>query len=344
MEKHYGFGFSGKGSEYFRIWIVNVALTLITLGIYSAWAKVRTLRWFYGHTLLANHSFSYTASPLQILKGRIIAAVLLAIYVLASKLVPLLASLLMLILLILSPWIIVSSLRFSARQSAYRGIRFNFTGSISKAAVVYLLLPAASMLTVGLLLPYTAYAQVRYLASHYTYGDAEAAYQGTSKPFWGVYLGTLLFLVVVWAIVGSLLYFNYTSMQFASEEAKKAAFATAFGLGFFAFYVSIPVAAAIIKTKTVNLFYNHLSLKEVRFRSSQRARDMVWIYATNLLLMLLTLGFYYPFAQVRIARYKAAHLYVIAENLDEFSAKAFQQTGAAAEEISDLFDMDVGLG
>src|SRR5436305_11873488 len=39
--------FTGSGSEYFRIWIVNALLSIITLGIYSAWAKVRTLQYFY---------------------------------------------------------------------------------------------------------------------------------------------------------------------------------------------------------------------------------------------------------------------------------------------------------
>ena len=42
--------FSGDGGEYFRIWIVNLALSVVTLGIYSAWAKVRRLRYFYGST------------------------------------------------------------------------------------------------------------------------------------------------------------------------------------------------------------------------------------------------------------------------------------------------------
>ncbi len=40
------FEFTGEGSEYFRIWIVNVFLSVITLGIYSAWAKVRRMRYF----------------------------------------------------------------------------------------------------------------------------------------------------------------------------------------------------------------------------------------------------------------------------------------------------------
>lgn len=36
--------FTGTGAEYFGIWIVNLLLTIVTLGIYSSWAKVRRLQ------------------------------------------------------------------------------------------------------------------------------------------------------------------------------------------------------------------------------------------------------------------------------------------------------------
>ena len=75
------FEFRGNGGEYFKIWIVNVLLTLITLGIYSAWATVRNNRYFYSNTFVDDVSFDYLAKPLQILKGRIIAVVLFALIV-----------------------------------------------------------------------------------------------------------------------------------------------------------------------------------------------------------------------------------------------------------------------
>ena len=65
--------FTGTAAEYFRIWIVNLFFTLATLGIYSAWAKVRKRRYFYGSTRLDGDSFDYFASPKAILNGRIIA-------------------------------------------------------------------------------------------------------------------------------------------------------------------------------------------------------------------------------------------------------------------------------
>ena len=51
--------FTGEGAEYFRIWVVNLLLTLLTLGVYSAWAKVRKQRWFWQHTRLDGHVFDF---------------------------------------------------------------------------------------------------------------------------------------------------------------------------------------------------------------------------------------------------------------------------------------------
>jgi len=74
------FVFHGQGGEFFRIWIVNIGLTLLTLGIYSAWAKVRTKRYFYGNTELEGDRFDYLGDPIAILKGRILAVALLVAY------------------------------------------------------------------------------------------------------------------------------------------------------------------------------------------------------------------------------------------------------------------------
>ena len=65
--------FTGRGGEYFGIWIVNLLLTILTVGIYSAWAKVRRIQYFYRHTELAHSSFDFHGSPIKILLGRFIA-------------------------------------------------------------------------------------------------------------------------------------------------------------------------------------------------------------------------------------------------------------------------------
>ena len=109
------FEFRGSAGEFFRIWIVNVALTLITLGVYSAWAKVRTRRYFYGNTFVAGNAFDYHASPWRILIGRMIALALFVGYNTSVGISPFLSIPLLVIFAAAIPWLIISSLRFNAR-------------------------------------------------------------------------------------------------------------------------------------------------------------------------------------------------------------------------------------
>jgi len=343
--KQYPMQFTGRGGEYFVIWIVNIALTLATLGIYSAWAKVRTLRWFYGHTLLDNQAFSYLASPIQILKGRLIAVAVLAAYYMASFFAPLLAVALLVLFFVFLPWIVVNSLRFHARLSAYRGLRFDFTGSMGEAAVIYLLLPVLLLPTLGLILPYMAYRQVKFIAGHSVYGQTAARYEGSLKPFWGVYLLSLVLILLPFAIMA---YGGYQAYQMQASGMPKEMAAAAAGTfifaGMVAFYLMFPVVGALIQARTANLLYNGTVLGPVGFTSSQRARDLIWIFLSNLVLIAITLGLFIPWAKVRLARYRAQHLTVTGpQELGSFVAGQHQASTATGSEMADLLDLNLGL-
>ncbi|PSU50443.1 DUF898 domain-containing protein, partial [Photobacterium aphoticum] len=135
--------FYGRGGEFFGIWIVNILLSVVTLGIYSAWAKVRTKKYFYGNTELGADRFDYHGQPLQILKGRIVAIICVWVWVLSSNTLPLLSGVLLLLFIALMPWLIVSNTRFDARMTSYRNVRFNFVGTLGGAYMVFLGWPAA---------------------------------------------------------------------------------------------------------------------------------------------------------------------------------------------------------
>ena len=343
--KQYPMQFTGRGGEYFVIWIVNIALTLLTLGIYSAWAKVRTLRWFYGHTLLDNQAFSYLASPMQILKGRLIALAALAAYYAAAIYSPLLAIGLAIALFIALPWIVVSSLRFHARQSAYRGLRFDFTGTVGEAARIFIGLQLLIPFTLGLILPYIAYRQVKFIAGNSVYGQTPANYRGSLKPFWGVYLLSLVLILLPLFIIGYGTYQAYT-MQAAGapKEAATAAVGMFTVAGMAMLYLIIPVISALIQSRTANLFYNPTMLGPIGFDSNQRARNLIWIYLSNLVLIALTVGLFIPWAKVRLARYRAQTLIVTGpQNLSEFTAGQQQGSTATGAEMADLFDLNIGL-
>ena len=147
------FAFGGAGGEYFRIWSVNLLLSILTLGIYSAWAKVRRERYFHRNTLLAGSGFDYHGDPRAILKGRCIAWGLVILLGVAQKFSPGLYGMLVLVLLPLMPWLVLRSLRFRAANTSYRGLRFRHRGTYREALVAYLGHGLLSLVSLGLWLP-----------------------------------------------------------------------------------------------------------------------------------------------------------------------------------------------
>ncbi len=133
--------FTGKGGEYFKIWIVNVLLSIITLGFYYPWAKVRTRRYFYANMLYNDRQFNYHATGKQLFLSYVIALILLLTYVFVGQFFPPVGLLLFIILAIGMPWVIWRSLMFNARMTSFSNVRFGFHGQLSTAYFIYLLLP-----------------------------------------------------------------------------------------------------------------------------------------------------------------------------------------------------------
>ncbi|MDP4072858.1 YjgN family protein [Acidovorax sp. A1169] len=122
--------FTGSGGEYFRVWIVNVLLTILTLGIYTPWARRRTAQYFYGHTVVAGSPLEFTAQQGRMVKGFIVLVMISIAYQIAVNTgqdtavgVFLLAGAL------LSPFIWGSAMRFRLGSTRWRGLRLQFTAS-----------------------------------------------------------------------------------------------------------------------------------------------------------------------------------------------------------------------
>lgn len=183
-QKHTPVIFEGETSEYFGIWIVNLLLSLVTLGIYSAWAKVRRKKYFYNNTLIENVGFDYHAKPISILKGRLIAVALLVV----AAINPILQSLVFLIIFIALPWLVVRGSIFNSRNSSHRGLRFDFTGTVGRAVRVFIGLPLLTMITLGLAAPYAAHEKNQFLMSSHRFGLSQFDMKRVVKQFYKVYM------------------------------------------------------------------------------------------------------------------------------------------------------------
>jgi len=183
-QKNVDIVFKGKGSEYFKIWIVNLFLSILTLGIYSAWAKVRTKRYLYGSTSIEGSAFEYHASPIAILKGRLIAVALLIMYSVLGQLFPLVGIFLLILLIASIPWIIWRSLKFNARMTSHRNVHFSFNGLLKKSYLYYLVFPYIFPLLISLTVSFTYSVVINGYQIEYFYNYLSDIYKFSDYYFY----------------------------------------------------------------------------------------------------------------------------------------------------------------
>lgn len=140
--------FQGNAWEYFKIWIVNILLTIVTIGLYYPWAKVRNLRYFYGNSTLDGKNFEYHATGKQLFLGYLIAMGLFIAYAILQEVSPIGGLIVFLIFMFGFPWIIWRSMKFNTRMTSFSNVRFGFAGSLGEAYVNFLLLPILLFLSV----------------------------------------------------------------------------------------------------------------------------------------------------------------------------------------------------
>jgi uncharacterized membrane protein YjgN (DUF898 family) len=421
--------FTGKASEYFGIWIVNLLLSIITLGIYSAWAKVRRKKYFYNNTLVEGVGFDYHANPMAILKGRVIAVILLILYQVLARFSPIASVILAVLFSMALPWIFVRGLTFNARNSSHRGLRFDFDGKYGQAAKVLILYPALIIFTLGLALPFVAQRMNQFIFDHHKFGTSHFEMKALVSDFYKIYLklfGVIILLGVIALVSMKMIAPNSTKHHSSLESNQSAYVQTSTSheniSGFidianaeeenatsdeaeaylknltpeeraefeaqmeqidrqmqgqmekpkhknpfedlankakiagplFFLVMLIPILlygvvifsfAAYTHSRISNLLWNHTSLEHINFSSNQRMRDLLWIYLSNMLVLIITLGLATPWAQIRLARYRMEHIAISGEtDWDKFVGEKKEATRALGEEIADMFDVDLSFG
>ena len=196
--------FTGSAREYFRIWIVNLFFTLVTLGVYSAWAKVRKKRYFYGSTRFDGDTFDYFGRPKAILRGRIIAVAVFLSYAILGELYPASKAVFWVAAALLLPMLVVRALAFNARNSAFRGLRFDFLATAWQAAKVYIGMGLLILVTFGIAYPWFMARQKSFVLSHHALGTTRFGCELSGRTFFGIYWRSGLLLAAI-SVPGAML-------------------------------------------------------------------------------------------------------------------------------------------
>ena len=344
------FEFRGSGGEYFRIWIVNLLLTIVTLGIYSAWAKVRRLRYFYGNTYLDGHPFEFHGQPMAILKGRLLVFFAYLLFVFTSQLNPLIAFVLIPAFIFGVPWIIMKSRVFQTRMSSYRNIRFNFHGDYGGALGAFVGWYLLAIITIGILYPAWVRKRVEYSLDNAAYGTQKWSFLTGNGRFYTFCLVTFVLAAAAYAGFIFMIIGAAKGAQAAQGYGPEAELMALLGLGagFWVMVLGFAVVGLAIwgyyQANFLNASFGGVQIGGNYLRSNLEIAPLSWIYVTNLLGIVFTLGLFYPWAKVRQMRYQLENMAVDSDgNLSAFMADASAGSSALAEEAGDFFDVDFGL-
>ena len=341
------FEFTGSAGEFFRIWIVNIFLSIVTLGIYSAWAKVRARQYFYANTLLAGHNFEYLGNPVSILKGNLIVGVLFGAFSLAQNLRPELAIVAALAFMAVYPFLAYSSIRFLAANSSYRNLRFRFHGKLGEAYAIYAGLPLLVIVTFGLILPYIVFRQRKYLFDNAAYGTSRNHFKGDVGAVYGIHIMAVIISTLIglgFALVGYLVGSLFPNPQSLNDASIPISFAGIMG-AYFGFLAASVLIQQYIHAQMFNYsFANSLADGKVRFVSNLKPWGFVWLQATNTLAIIFSLGLAIPWARVRYVKYTLASLSLLTYGaLDNIIADKTEQEGALGDAATDFSNIDIGL-
>ena len=331
--------FAGSAAEYFRIWIVGVALSVLTLGIYSAWAKVRKRRYFWGSTRLAGRAFEYTGHPVAILKGHLVFAAAAVAWYVASRLAPRAGLVAIVGLALAVPWLLHNSLRFNAYNTRYRNIRFGFGGTVGESYLVNLGLALALPLSLGLLWPWVQYRRARYRFGNLSYGNAPFRFDGDVGDYYACFLRALGLVVVGLAAGFGLSVVIRLGWPGPGESIADLAFLVVT-------YATVVVALGVHDaTRVANHTIGGISVEAVAsLGSSMRVREVLALELVNLAAIVCSLGLAVPWASVRRARYRWSRIHVtFAGPIDRVTAALGPAPGALGEVFSDQLDIDCSL-
>lgn len=350
--------FTGDGREYFRIWVVNLLLTLATLGIYSAWAKVRRLQYFDRNTVLAGASFDFHGNPRAVLMGRLLSVVLLAAYHYAFGFSTTFGLLTIIGLLAAFPWLMRGAFRFRLGNTRYRGLWLGFDGSVAQAYLAWLppallfVLPGALLAVyperpelAALPLPFylawpLMHARIRrFQHAHLLFGDQHSGYAVKARRFYRPYFvaGSLAFgaIIALGVVVGA-----SAAMLAGPRIGPVVAGLLTAVIGSYIAYLLI---GPYMVVRVSNLAWSNTTFPGVRIRSTLPARAFMKLQTRNVLLTLLTLGLYRPFAVVNVYRFRLAHVQIEVDGDIEALAghMAGRGRGAAGDGAADGFGIDI---
>jgi uncharacterized membrane protein YjgN (DUF898 family) len=313
----YKLSYHGTGDSLFGLVLKNAVLTILTLGIYSFWAKNAVRQFHYSHTEIDGDRFAYHGTGGELLRGALKAFGILFVLTFLLGLVTFVlggdetspatnALISVAFYPIIGALVIVAihgARRYRLSRSSFRGIRFSFHGDLGEFFGMMVRGTLLSILTLGFYLPYFASQRRVFLANNVLFGTEPFLYDGEGQDLFGAYLKAVLLTIPTLGLC----WIWYKAFEH-------------------------------------RYFWDHTAMRDARFSSTVTGGEMFRLYGVNLLLVLFTFGLGTPWAVTRTHTYFARNM-VLFGTVDWARIQQRVQTATATGEgLAEGLDIDVGIG
>ena len=352
--------FHGNGGTLFGIHLVNTLLTLVTLGLYYYWAKVRVRKFLFSQTEFAGDRFSYHGSARELLNGALKAGLVFGIpyYALSNAghfLDPDMAikvglqAAAWLLLLVFIPVAIVSSRRYRLSRTSWRGIRFSFQGKTWEFIKLWLSGYALTVVSLGMYYPYFSTKKHAFLTRQSYFGSEPFQFTADGAALFRPFLKVYLLAVAVAALVALALYSVVPSI--VAEPLKNAGDPSALFFLIVAMIAGLVIGALVFRFLLLpysvteqRFFWEQTSIGLARFRLPITVRPYLKLKLGNLLLVVCTFGLAWPWTTIRNIRFITDQLTLVGvANFDEV-VQAYDGAPPIGEGLDGFLDTGFDLG
>jgi uncharacterized membrane protein YjgN (DUF898 family) len=305
--------FHGNGGTLFGIHLVNVLLTLVTLGIYYFWAKTRVRRYLSGQTQIEGDRFAYHGTARELLLGTLKAVLVFGVPIFFLNFVRDVLDVALLLkviagvvsgslLFVFFPVAMVGARRYRLSRTSWRGIRFSFRGRVWDLVRIFIVGSFLTGVTFGLYYPFFLVSRQTFMVAHSYFGSERFDFTGRGRDLFGPFVVAILLTLPTLGLC-------------------------------WVWYIALKR----------RYFWDHTQFGTARFSCSVSGGALLGLWVVNVLLLVCTLGLAWPWVRVRNIDFAFRNLALVGPlDLARIQQQA-QQVDTIGEGLSGFFDSGFDL-
>jgi uncharacterized membrane protein YjgN (DUF898 family) len=310
--------YHGDGKSLFKIYIINVLLTIVTVGLYYPWAKAKLLTYHYAETELQGSRFAFLGTGKEIFRGFIKAIAIFGTWYGVSYYLTLqmqtgedvlfftiMVAAWKLVIMLIFPLAIVGSLKYRLSRTTWRGIHMKYTGNVKAMYKIFIKGILLSIITLGIYGPWFMVNIRKEVLKNVKLGDLNFKFTGEGGALFGIGIAGYLLTIITFGIylfqwTANLYNFDIDNIKLNRGEENASLKGSTTGMGFFKLQIG------------------------------------------NLFIVLLSLGLAAPYAMIRTLKYYTNSVDLNGEiNFDKIKQVEIDDADATGDSILDAFEMDI---